>query len=217
MIVIRAWNGTTNRCFASSACYGCIGSGRSGRARATNHRRHATIEHQCSCGQDRFSVHPKISSCRACNMPACPRLGISGGLLFENFVATSGRRTSRRAIVALAKLCHEEKRECTDIESERMLSEERAGFFSFILTSLANRGRSANRQLFFMSLLVQARGLSRTGMEFQSKMNMCLAPRTFDLELATFMNTVELRERWVSSAVNSLKKLKFCCVCSVPC
>jgi len=123
--------------------------------------------------------------------------GISGGLLFENFAVTSGKRTSRRAIVALAKLCAQEKRECTDLESDHILAVERVGFFSYILMCLANRGRSANRQLFFMNLLAQARGLSRTGMDFQSKMNVCLAPRTFDLELATFLNTVELRERFV--------------------
>ena len=116
--------------------------------------------------------------------------GIAGGLLFENFVVTTGKRTSRRALVALAKLCLQE-------QAEQILAEERVGFFSFVLMSLGNRGRSANRQLFFMSLLMHARGLSRSGMEFQSRMNVCLAPRTFDLELATFLSTVELRERFV--------------------
>ena len=123
--------------------------------------------------------------------------GIAGGLLFENFVVTTGKRTSRRALVALSKLCLQEQRECTDLEADQILADERVGFFSFVLMSLGNRGRSANRQLFFMSLLVHARGLSRSGMEFQSRMNVCLAPRTFDLELATFLSTVELRERFV--------------------
>ena len=129
--------------------------------------------------------------------------GIAGGLLFENFVATTGKRTNRRAILALAKLCLQEQRECTDLEADTILADERVGFFSFVLMSLSNRGRSANRQLFFMSLLVQARGLSRSGMEFQSRMNVCLAPRTFDLELATFLNTVELRERFAHSVIDT--------------
>ena len=54
-----------------------------------------------------------------------------------------------------------------------------------------------------MSLLVQARGLSRSGMEFQSRIKVCLAPRTFDLELATFLNTVELRERFAHSVIGT--------------
>ena len=114
---------------------------------------------------------------------------------------TTGKRTSRRALVALSKLCLQEQRTCTDLEADTILADERVGFFSFVLMSLSNRGRSANRQLFFMSLLVQARGLSRSGMEFQSRMNVCLAPRTFDLELATFLNTVELREQFEHSVI----------------
>ena len=116
---------------------------------------------------------------------------------------TTGKRTSRRALVALSKLCLQEERECSDIEAEQILTDERVGFFSFVLMSLGNRGRSANRQLFFMSLLMQARGLSRSGMELQSRMNVCLAPRTFDLELATFLSTVELRERFAHSVIDT--------------
>ena len=129
--------------------------------------------------------------------------GIAGGLLFENFVVRTGKRTPRRALVALSKLCLQEQRTCTDLEADQILADERVGFFSFVLMSLGNRGRSANRQLFFMSLLMQARGLSRSGMELQSRMNVCLAPRTFDLELATFLSTVELRERFAHSVIDT--------------
>jgi hypothetical protein len=91
----------------------------------------------------------------------CVQTGISGGLLFENFAVTSGKRTSRRAIVALAKLCAQEKRKCTDLESDHILAVERVGFFSYILMCLANRGRSANRQLFFYeSACASARAVS---------------------------------------------------------
>ena len=64
-----------------------------------------------------------------------------------------------------------------------------------MLNVLANRGRGANRQLFFLSLLAQAKGLSRTGMEVFAQMNMCLSPRTFDLELASFLGQVTERRR----------------------
>ena len=98
---------------------------------------------------------------------------IFGGLLFENHVVINGKRTSRRALLALAKLCTRENRLCVAAEAAEIV-----------------RGRSANRQLFFFTLLAHARGLSRTGMELFNSLNVCLAPRTFDLELATFMNSV---------------------------
>lgn len=126
--------------------------------------------------------------------------GITGGLLLENFVATSGHRASRRAILALAKTCREAKRECTMDECKKVIEKERVGFVCSILASLANRGRAANRQLFFFSLLAQARGLSRTGMEFFSSLKVCLPPRTFDLELATFLCSVNESQRSVIAA-----------------
>ena len=116
--------------------------------------------------------------------------GIFGGLLFENHVVVNGKRTSRRALLALAKLCARENRLCVPAEAAEIVVDERVSFFSTVLSALHCRGRSAYRQLFFFTLLAQARGLSRTGMEFFNSLNVCLAPRTFDLELATFMNSV---------------------------
>ena len=118
-----------------------------------------------------------------------------GGLLFESFLVTAGRRSSQRAILALAKTCRDEDRECTAEEAEELVAAERVGFYFNMLSVLANRGRSANRQLFFLSLLAQAKGLSRTGMEVFAAMNVCLSPRTFDLELNTFLVRVEEHER----------------------
>lgn len=121
--------------------------------------------------------------------------GVRGGLLFEHFVVVFGKRTSRRAMSALIKLCDQEQRECTDAESAALIRDERVGFCCSVLCGLANRGRSANRQLFFFTLLAQARGLSRTGMEVFHGMNVCLSPRSFDLELGTFMSTVAEQQR----------------------
>ena len=95
--------------------------------------------------------------------------------MFESFLVTAGRRSSQRAILALAKTCRDEERECTAEEAEKLVAAERVGFHFSMLNVLANRGRSANRQLFFLSLLAQAKGLSRTGMEVLGAMNMCLA------------------------------------------
>ena len=114
-----------------------------------------------------------------------------GGLLFESVLDTADRRSSQRAILALAKTRRDEKRECTAEEAEELVATERVGFHFNFLSVLAKRGRSANRQLFFLSLLAQAKGLSRTGMEVFAAMNVCLAPRTCDLELQVFIVRVE--------------------------
>ena len=124
-----------------------------------------------------------------------------GGLLFESFLVTNGKRSSQRAMLALAKTCLSEERECTADEAAELVAAERVGFYYSMLNVLGNRGRSANRQLFFLSLLAQAKGLSRTGMEVFAAMNVCLAPRTFDLELGSFLSKVEERERSRRSAL----------------
>ena len=131
--------------------------------------------------------------------------GMPGGLLFESFLVTAGRRTSQRAMLALAKTCRDEKRECTAAEAAKLLAAERVGFCFNTLSMLANRGRSANRQLFFMTLLAQSKGLSRTGMDVFSAMNACISPRTFDLELKTFLCVVALRERSASFNINAIR------------
>jgi hypothetical protein len=100
----------------------------------------------------------------------CVQTGISGGLLFENFAVTSGKRTSRRAIVVLSKLCVRENRDCTDLEADHILAVELVGFFSYILMCLANCGRSANRQLFYESARASARAvLHRHGFSKQDE------------------------------------------------
>jgi len=124
--------------------------------------------------------------------------------LFESFVIVNGKRTSRRAMVTLSKLCNVEKRQCTDAEVSGIVNDERVGFYANIMCSLSNRGRGANRQLFFFTLLAQAWGLSRTGMEFFNSFNVVLAPRSFDQELTTFCSTVIERERFAACAESRL-------------
>ena len=140
--------------------------------------------------------------------------GVDGGLLFEHFAATGGNRVSRRAVLALAKVCRDEKRECTAQESADLVEDERVAFFFHILSLLKNRGRAANRQLFFVTLLAQARGLSRAGMEFMQSLGACLAPRTFDLELATFMLSVESKQRSPCQGAVWTLMSHLCVVCS---
>ena len=120
-------------------------------------------------------------------------------------VAECARATARSIEVAVAKRCAAEERECTAQEAAPLLAAEQAGFYFFLLSALSSRGRSANRQLFFMTLLAQAKGLSRTGIEVFSAMNVCISPRTFDLELKTFLCVVALRERSPSININAVR------------
>ena len=113
-------------------------------------------------------MHVHVKSPGDC-WPMCA--GMAGGLLFENFIATNA---SRRALPALAKTCNQhKKRVCAPAEAAELVAAERVGFFCGMLALLGNRGRGANRQLFFFSLLVQARGLSRTGMEVTGDLQRC--------------------------------------------
>ena len=61
---------------------------------------------------------------------------VDGGLLFEHFAATGGNRVSRRAVLASAKVCRDEKRECTAQESADLVEDERVAFFFHILSLL---------------------------------------------------------------------------------
>jgi hypothetical protein len=78
------------------------------------------------------------------------------------------------------------------LEPDTIIAVERVGFLSYIDVIGKPWTICKPAAVFYVSTL------SRTGMKFYCKMNVCLAPRAFDLELATFLNTVELRERFVS-------------------
>ena len=99
-------------------------------------------------------------------------IGLLGGLLFESFIITNGKRSSSRGLSLLAKICKRENRTCSAAEAADLVAAERVGFYFSVLSALANRGRSANRQLFFLSLLAQAKGLSRTGLKVFGNMNL---------------------------------------------
>ena len=104
---------------------------------------------------------------------------LGGGILVESFIVMNGKRASKRLLIGLDK----KKMKPTRLVSNQLLDEVKVDFYFFCLNAMAARGRAATRQLFFITLLLKARGLSRLGMQLESKMNVCLPPRTFDLEL----------------------------------
>ena len=60
------------------------------------------------------------------------------------------------------------------------------GFYFYLISSLASRGTSVNRQLLFISMVMNHKGLSRSGLQILCLMNQGLSPRSFDAELFTF-------------------------------
>lgn len=176
------------------------------------------MSHRAAAGRTGRPAPPSNEAVTCCD-GCCT--GLPGGLLFESFILTSGKRSSRRSLLALGKLCVAEERECTAEEAAPLVAAEQVGFFFSLLCAMANRGRSANRQLFFMTLLAQARGLSRTGMDIFASMNVCLAPRTFDHELSTFLVSVAEHERSAGININGderdmLQKFLCCAGPSLP-
>ena len=104
---------------------------------------------------------------------------LSGGMLVEAFIVMNGTRETKRLLYQLEK----KNMKLSNSESKQLLDEVKVDFYFYCLNTMATRGRAATRQLFFITLLLKARGLSRLGMLLESKMHICLPPRTFDLEL----------------------------------
>ena len=71
-------------------------------------------------------------------------------------------------------------------------------FYFHVLSLLASRGTSAKVQLFHLSLVMRHKGLSRSGLQLLSSMNLGLAPRTFDPELKALVARQTERHRFTS-------------------
>ena len=105
----------------------------------------------------------------------------SGGRLMEHFLtAYAGyttmriwRNVVRQWIQALPYARTAEK----NVQSSKV------AFYYYLLNGLACRGNSVTRQLFFTTLLLVHKGLSRSGIEATGHMNLTLSPRTYDAHL----------------------------------
>ena len=73
----------------------------------------------------------------------------------------------------------------------------RTSFHFYVLAALASRGTAANRQLFYLSLVMRHKGLSRSGLQLLSGMNLGLPPRSFDPELVAHEQECALERRYL--------------------
>jgi len=107
-------------------------------------------------------------------------IGTPGGTMFEFFLTIAASYNERRSWITIRTKCLSVNRVCTDVERQSLIEGSRTSFYFWILGMLASRGRCANKQLFYITLLMQHKGLSRSGMELARSMNFNLSPRTFD-------------------------------------
>ena len=107
-----------------------------------------------------------------------------GGELFEIFLFMAAPERQKAKFIQLQKKCATEIRFANAQEAAYLTGQQGVSFYFHVLSLLANRGRAVIRQLFFIDLVLCARGLSRTGLSFVQGMNLSLPPRTYDGELA---------------------------------
>ena len=129
-----------------------------------------------------------------------PCLAGTGGLLLEAFLASTAPYNVRRSWTSLlGRISGDQKSQTQDQQQDvkRVIKLCRTSFYFHLLSGLASRGTSANRQLFFISLVMRHKGLSRTGLRCLSLMNLGLSPRSFDPELALHEQRCAEQRRFV--------------------
>ena len=108
----------------------------------------------------------------------------TGGMLLEVFLTTSASYTARRQWNSLQNALRHHDDENKEQDIIRIVQLCRNSFYFYLLNTLASRGTAVNRQLFFLTMVMQHKGLSRSGMTLLATMNAGLSPRSFDPELA---------------------------------
>ena len=104
-----------------------------------------------------------------------------GGLLFEVFIMNSGSFKSRRAFSAECQRLNADPHGTFDTDVvQQIVDNDKRSFFMHVITTLMSRGTAGNFQMFFVSLLLNFRGLSREGMRFLSSLNCCIPVSTYD-------------------------------------
>lgn len=103
-----------------------------------------------------------------------------GGLLFEAFLDLSAPFTARRKWSTVQRKIANSQMTGVSDAIDAIVRDSQNSFFFYVLSSLAARGTSVNKQLFYISLVMQHKGLSRSGLQLLSCMNLGLSPRSFD-------------------------------------
>ena len=99
----------------------------------------------------------------------------TGGLLMEAFLQTSSNYVTRRAWRSVMQRVKANPDYDHELEVEEIVTAARNSFYFYMLSTLASRGTSANRQLFFITLVIKHKGLSRNGLRLFGLMSLGLS------------------------------------------
>ena len=131
-----------------------------------------------------------------CFVFICNGLVSTGGALLEAYVLTNGSYKSRRLFKAQLRTISNDPLLDFDAEIGALILEnEKRGFFMFVLSGLLSRGQAGNGQMFYISLLINFRGLSRSGMKMLKALNCCVPITTFDDMLKAYVVVQENKLR----------------------
>ena len=116
----------------------------------------------------------------------------TGGVLLEAYLTTSASYTCRRLWTQMQSrwanvdwdVTSQDEFIAFNAAQDDIIARVRNDFYFHLISQLASRGTAANRQLFFISLVMRHKGLSRSGLNMLSMMNLGLSPRSFDPELS---------------------------------
>jgi hypothetical protein len=100
------------------------------------------------------------------------------GALLEHWLITAGSWTVR-------KLMKDPLTPIADLEV--VMKKERGKWFQSTVMTLCNRSSTCNLQLFFISMILQFKGLSRNGSDFTAGMGLTLTRSTYTRHERTFM------------------------------
>lgn len=103
-----------------------------------------------------------------------------GGSLMEVYVLTCAARKHRRNMKKLIKKVQRDEEDITILESDTLVEPNRNGFYLHVLHTLHHRGSSVKLQMFYMSMLWRHKGVSRSGIQLMSHLDLGLPLRTLD-------------------------------------
>lgn len=103
-----------------------------------------------------------------------------GGCLLESYILTSGTREHRRKLKQLIKYVVRTGEDISITDSDEVVRSNRNAFYLHVIHTLHHRGNSVKLQIFYMSLLWRHKGVSRSGIELMSQLNLGMALRTLD-------------------------------------
>ena len=130
------------------------------------------------------------------------RAGLSGGVIFETFIALTGLKKSRGEFTLLKRTCRSAGRMATSSEWGTMEVVSRILFYFNVLATTKNNGNAANRQVFYQTLMLNAQGLARTGIDFARHMRLSLAQTSYDRELKLHTQKAKLDLRSLTACMS---------------